>query len=138
MEEAKVGLVFEDVPLLSNLDVLENIVLPKQIKSLLNEQEVLLLAQNYIKALRLEIMLTKRPVMLNTKEQFLAKLARALLFYSEKVVIVEPLHLLRSEDAASFFKQQCSILESLVKEIEILELARNQHHYEGVLCKIEK
>lgn len=127
-----IGLVSVDVPLISNLDVCDNIALIIQYHGDVPVGEAEDRVLSYLKRFHLESIARKRNPSLSDRERFCAMLARALMVDFAVVVIDRPLKLLPDLEDNRFFYNTLNTVSDLFTECHILDYKWNRHHYEMI------
>lgn len=139
LAEANTAQVSSELPLLSNLNMLENIALINQyhLNQSLKESEKA--ARQVLSRLGYESCAEKRMLQSSETEIFMVKLIRAYLSPFNKVIVIQP-SLLISEFSSDKLKQVLNAIETLShdKAFEIFDLQFNQANYEGMACHIKK
>jgi ABC-type lipoprotein export system ATPase subunit len=127
-----IGLVSVDVPLISNLDVCDNIALIIQYHRDAPVGEAENHVMNYLMRFHLEAIARKRNPSLSDRERFCAMLVRAVMVDSAVVVIDRPLKLLPDLEDNRFFYNTLTTVSDLFTECHILDYKWNRHHYEMI------
>lgn len=131
------ALVKDDVPLISNLNIIENIALMQEVHhhkpAVEAEAEVLELLMR----ISLEEITQKRTSACNQFEIFCAMLIRAMLSDSTQIFIVTPFTLIST---LVDIKEITNVINKLdiKKDIIILDVQNSRTNYEGDLCHIVK
>lgn len=127
------AVVSDRLPLLSNLNMIENIALVLEVHQKMSVQKAESVAFDYLKKLGSEMTGNKRIAQCSEKEVFYVKLIRAMLAPFMEVLIVTPSNLTDKQHSANFIHETVTKLES-VKNVTILDLKSNESHYLGKTC----
>ena len=131
------ALVSKDVPLISNLNIIENIALIHEVHQNMPAQKAESNILELLQKISLENIANQRIPTCNDFELFCAMLIRAVQTQRKTIFIVTPFSLISSLMTVN---EIISIIEKLdlKKDIIILDLQNNKSNYEGVLCHIVK
>ena len=130
------SLISTDTPLISNLNMLENIALIKEVhqhKSIVSAEKE---AKDYLSKINLEKISNNRVIQCSNLEIFYVKLIRALMTDEDNIIIVLPFSITTNLTDVKSFIDNIYMLN--YKKILILELYTNKSKYEGSLCNIIK
>jgi ABC-type lipopolysaccharide export system ATPase subunit len=130
-------LVKSDIPLISNLSIIENIALIQEVQQKISASLVERQIMQILQSINMEHIARQRVSSCNEFELFCAMLIRSLQAKEIQVYIVTPFTLIST---LTSLKEITDILEKLdlKKDIMILDLQNNQSNYEGTLCHIIK
>jgi ABC-type lipoprotein export system ATPase subunit len=131
-KKSHVGLVAVNVPLISNLNVCDNIALIIQYHRDMPVQEAESLVLTYLKRYNLEKIAQKRNPALSDRERFCAMLLRSAMVAGAIILIDRPLKLLPDLEDNRFFYNTLSIISDLFNECHILDYKWNRPHYEMI------
>ena len=131
------SLVKDDIPLISNLDILENIAIIKEVhhhKSIASAEAE---AIKLLDRISLYGIATNRVPLCSEFEIFCAMFIRALMSDSGKIMIVTPFNLIST---LTEIKEIIDVIHKLdvKKDIIIIDMKNNKTNYEGDLCHIVK
>lgn len=126
------GLVAVDVPLISNLNVCDNIALIIQYHNNVPVKEAEKLVIGHLKRCGLEQIAFKRNPSLSDEERFCAMLLRAAMVKDAYILIDRPLKILADLEDRSFFYNILNGLADLFLECHILDYKWNQERYEMI------
>jgi len=131
------SLVSKNTPLISNLDMLENIALIKEVHEHMPTQKAQEEAKTFLEKIGLENIGLNRLNQCNSYEVFCVALIRALMTKEMNVIIVSPFHLI---DNLRDIETVISTIRKLEikKNILILDTLSNEIHYKGSSCNIVK
>ncbi len=127
----------QGTPLLSNLDIIENIALIKEVHERLSQKAAQKQALEALEAVGYAYIGRFRSVNCNVKELFIAQLIRASMMQYAKITIIRPFVMLKDTeeipmilDALRRIKEGC--------DCEILDMKLNRSKYEagGEACSI--
>jgi len=133
-----VGFVSTQTPLLSNLSMLENIILISQVHENINykkSKEKGLLA---LESLGIGHIAHYRYVDCSTQEKFYAQLIRANMMKDAKIIMEQPFRLLDEQIKVSFILNALEKLNIDTSRLHILDLQHMQPYYEESHCLIKK
>ncbi|MBU0631013.1 hypothetical protein KKA17_00035 [bacterium] len=132
---ANTTIIKENIPLISNLNILENIAIIKEVHAnkpvIEAEQEAL----EFLKLLSLEEIAKKRVPECNEFEIFCTMLLRAIMSENPTIVIVTPFSLITTLTGVQEIADVISKLNTK-KDIIIVDMLNNKTNYEGELCRI--
>ena len=131
------SLISKNTPLISNLDMLENIALIREVHKHLPTKEAQAEARESLRKIDLENISLNRLNQCNSYEIFCVCLIRALMTKEADVIIVTPFHLI---DNLREIQTIVSVIEKLEvqKNILILDTISNETHYKDSSCNIVK
>jgi ABC-type nitrate/sulfonate/bicarbonate transport system ATPase subunit len=115
------GMVSQEVPLISNLDVWINIALIKQYHQNLPKDEAKREIFGYLKRFDLEGIATKRNPALSDEERFRVMLLRAAMVDDAVLVIDRPFKLLPERRDSRFIYESIAVIEDLFKECHMFD-----------------
>ena len=137
LQERDYVLISSETPLISNLNMLENIALIPEVHQRMSIIKAECLALEKLKILGLETIAKKRIVACSMEEIFYVMYIRAFMMQKQKVIIKVPYTITESlKDIQSIIKQMIKIQEN--QQIIILDVLSNAIHYKGTLCNIIK
>lgn len=124
-------------PLLSNLDMVENIALIEEVHQRIPRVSAHANALKLLKKLNMRHLAHKRTSQCNEYEQFTVSLIRASMMQSAEIVIVSPLTQYSSKDPIGDLIQVLDALE-ITKSVMILDIKLYEKEYEmkGFPCHI--
>jgi len=130
------SLISAKTPLISNLNMIENIALIKEVHESLATKLAQKEASEYLEKIDISIGLN-RLNQCTSFEIFCVYLIRALMTKETNVIIVTPFHLI---DNLKKINEILMVIEKLEinKNIFILDTLSNETHYKGCLCNIVK
>lgn len=131
------ALVSADLPLLSNLNMLENIGLIKEVHDNLSINKAENLALEMLKKIGLEDIALKRENSCSRVEILYVMLIRALMTQEKSVIIKLPSSILDDLQEINKVVDNISLLKAS-KNIFFVDLKINKIHYEGCQCNIIK
>lgn len=138
MQKAETAaVVSKKLPLLSNLNMLENIALIPEVHQSMQVKQAESLALEYLQKLGQESVALNRLAQCNETEVFYVKLIRAILAPKPEVLIVMPTTLIDSQQSTNFI---CDAVTKLAtdKTVSIIDLKTNENHYLGESCIIQQ
>jgi ABC-type lipopolysaccharide export system ATPase subunit len=121
-----------DVPLISNLNVCDNIALIIQYHRNLPTKEAEDLVMTYLKRFNLERIARKRNPSLSDQERFCAMLLRSAMVSGAIILIDRPLKLIPDLEDNKFFYNTLTTIFDLFMECHLLDYKWNRHHYEMI------
>jgi len=130
-------LISHYTPLLSNLDMNENIALIKEVHENMRVLDAEALAEKLLGVVGLASIAKERVESCSREEIFLVMFIRALMSQEKNVIIELP------TTALGTLQNICEIIEKMLdvnheKKIIILDIQSNKIHYEGCRCHIIK
>ena len=131
------ALISKDTPLISNLNMLENIALIKEVHELLSRDEAEKIADTYLAKIGLSNIGLKRLNQCSPSEVFYVMFIRALMSKEKSIIILTPLALMSNLSNMQTVIDTLHLLET-EKEIFIFDTLTNKSHYEGNPCLIVK
>lgn len=125
----------DSIPLISNLNILENIAIIKEVHKNKTIKKAEDEALELLKRISLEDIADKRITQCNEFEIFCAMLIRAMMNEKKHIIIVTPFSLIT---ALLDMKEITDIIDILdiKKDIIIVDMQNNRTNYEGDLCHI--
>ncbi len=132
------SLISINTPLLSNLNIIENIALIKEVHETLCIKKAEALSLEYLQRINFSHIGFLRPIQCNEIEKFYALFIRALMTKERDVIILSPLSLLNTTDEVESIFNDLIQLNQENKNILILDILTNEVHYEGCICHIIK
>ena len=127
-------LISKDTPLISNLDMCENISLIKEVHHLISTTKAKALAMECLKKLSLEDIAFKRPTQCDDTQKFYVMFIRALMCDVSTVIILDPSRLINTLKDIKAIIENIEVLSE--KSVIILDTFSNEVHYEGCSCHI--
>ncbi len=126
-----------DTPLISNLNMVENIALIQEFHQLLSINKAESIAYKQLEKIQLSHISTNRLHECSSLEIFYVMFIRALMTQEMDVIICSPLLLIGE------LQNMKNVINTLIflnerKNILILDTQTNEIHYEGCLCHIAK
>lgn len=109
----RIGMVSEDVPLISNLDVWINIALIRQYHQNLSGEAAQKEVMGYLRRYKLEMIATKRNPALTDEQRFQVMLLRAAMVADAVVVIDRPFKLLPALQDSRFIGDSLHVIADL-------------------------
>jgi len=136
-KEEEFILISADTPLISNLDMCENIALIKEVHENMSIYEANILAVDMLRRVDLEEISHKYINSCSDEEIFLVIFLRAVMSQEKNVILKLPSRILGNLfHVKKLIEKMISIDNS--KKIIILDLVSNENYYEGSKCSIEK
>ena len=136
-EEENYALISEKTPLISNLDIIENISLIKEVHEFISINKAQNISNEYLEKIHLSNIANKRPTACSDTEKLYAMIIRATMCQNKKIIISNLVHLLDNlKDIQDIIKNVENIVTD--KNVTILDIFSNEIHYEGCLCRIIK
>lgn len=135
-EQEGSALISLDTPLISNLDMCENIALIKAFHERMPIEDANALAIEMMSSVGLENIVYKRVNSCSKEEMFLVMFIRAIMSKDERVIVKSPNKLL---DNLLNIKELLTTMRELnsSKKVIIVDLVNNKNYYEGTLCNTE-
>jgi len=130
-------LVSRNTPLISNLDMIENISLIKEVHEFMPTKKAKELALTYLKNLGLEDIANKRVINCSSNEIIYVMLIRAMMMPQKSILLQAPYSITTNLGDIKTILCNISKLTNL-KKIFIFDVAINEYHYEGAPCSIVK
>ena len=117
-------------PLLSNLDIIENIALIKEVHERLSRKEAHSVAKKALDAVGYGHIAHYRSVQCNIKELFIAQLVRATMLHYAKIVIIRPFVMLKDTED---IRTMADVVFQIAKahECMVLDMKTNKSKYEA-------
>lgn len=131
------SLISKDTPLISNLNMLENIALIKEVHELLSIEKAENTANEYLAKIGLSQIGLKRLNQCTSVEIFYVMFIRALMSKEMNVIIATPFYLISNLRDIQPILDNIEILNEN-KNIFIFDNITNKSHYEGSSCPIVK
>jgi ABC-type lipoprotein export system ATPase subunit len=118
------------LPLLSNLNIIENISLVKQVHEFMSVKDSQKMVLDYLSVISYEDLANKRVDDCNDLEIFYIKFIRTLVVDAQNIIIVTPYRILNATQSMD------EIINNLLKynsekKITILDLVFDEHRYKG-------
>ena len=134
-EYGKYVAVSPHTPLLSNLNIIENIALIEEVHQRYNRDTSHKNALKKLEKLNMQYLATKQLSECNEFEKFSLMLIRASMMQYVTIVIITPLVQYQSQDSLEYLTQTMKILE-IEKRTIILDLSlyKNDYKEKGLLC----
>ena len=126
------GLVAVDVPLISNLNVCDNIALIIQYHQNVPAKQAAQFVISSLKRFGMESIACKRNPSLTDEERFCAMLLRAAMVTDAIILIDRPLKILPDLEEKSFFYDVLGSLADTFHECHILDYEWNRERYEMI------
>lgn len=123
------GVVSEDVPLISNLDVLSNIALIKQYHQNLPHETAKKEVVGYLKRYQLDKIANKRNAALTPEQRFRILLLRAAMMMEAVIIIDRPFKLLSEHHDSYFIYDSLNIIDDLYNRCYITDYAWLKDRY---------
>ncbi|HOG18124.1 MAG TPA: hypothetical protein PLB96_12355 [Syntrophales bacterium] len=127
----RVGIVSQDIPLISNLDVLGNITLIREYHGNLPREAIEDLIRDLLRRFDLAAIAHKRSAVLSGRERFVVKLLRAAMVMDAVVVIDRPFRLLHDPKDYGFVLTSLKKIDEWYKECHIFDYQWNEERYGG-------
>lgn len=136
---ADIGWVSSKTPLLSNLNILENVAIIEESRYFIDTEEALKNARETLKKIDSEKSILKRVNSASENEIFCAQLARASLLKEGKILIITPFTLLHDTQNIEYILGKIDQL-NIRDRCEIIDIKSRRHQYQQGedLCLIEK
>lgn len=136
-EQTSFALISKKTPLISNLNMLENISIIKEVHEHLATKDAQKEAREYLAKIDLESISLHRANMCDAYEIFCVSLIRAMMSSDKKVIIISPISLLEDQFSITDI---IGIIQRLQtdKDILVLDTLSNETHYKEDLCNIVK
>lgn len=123
------GLISLDIPLISNLDVWNNIALIKLYKENMPKREARKLVLKLLHRYHLEDIAYKRSTSLTEEQKFCVMLLRAAMVHEAIIVIDRPFIILHNSKDSRFMEDALEKIDDLYKQCHILEYIWNKSRY---------
>jgi len=133
--EENYSLVADDLPLIYNLNIVENIAIIKEVHEDMKALKAESLAMDALSLLSLEYIGLKRLNECTIMDIFYVMVIRASMSDDEKIFIKMPSSLLGNLKKIHLALEKLSLLQ-LDKDIYILDTQDNKNFYKGSLCNI--
>lgn len=131
------SLISNETPLISNLDIIENIALIKEVHEKMSVKKAEGLAKVYLEDISLESIARKRPSSCSDLEKFYVKVIRACMSKDERIVILTPFSLIK--DTMDIKKVVADMKKlDIKKTILVLDIKNNEILYKGLAWNIVK
>ena len=130
-EKHRLGLVSENVPLISNLSVLSNIALIKQYHGRLSVRAAENVVRTLLEKLQLGDIAAKRNPGLSDVQRFCVMILRAVMVEDAIVVIDRPYKIMPDLDDAGFIRGVLGTVNDLYRECHIFDYLWNEERYTG-------
>lgn len=136
-KQSSFALISRKTPLISNLNMLENIALIREVHEHLATKDAQKEAREALKKIDLEKISLYRANMCDAYEIFCVSLIRAMMSDDKSVIIISPINLV---DNLSTMSEISSVIKKLEmdKDIIVLDTLSNEAHYKEVSCNIVK
>ena len=125
-------------PFLSNLNVLSNIILVKDVKKLFTQKSCEDEALEWLEKLDLTGMAYSHHTTLSNHKRFYAQLIRAVMSECENIVIDQPYLMVPSQKDVVFIRDVATNLGINLEKIIIVDQITNEYKYSEELCTIKK
>jgi ABC-type lipoprotein export system ATPase subunit len=119
-----------DVPLISNLNVLQNIALIKEYHHHLSQNEAETLVLAYLEKMKLSDIALKRNPALTSEERFCAMALRAVMVEENIVVIDRPFNIIPDLKDSRYIVTILNTVNDLLHNCHIFDYIWNQDRYE--------
>jgi len=130
-------LISPETPLISNLSMIENIALIKEVHEFLSTQKAEKIAFEELKRLSLEEIAEKRLIACSPNEILYVMIIRALMMPQKSILLQTPYAIVNNLGDIKTILSNITQLEH-IKDIMIIDVITNAHYYEGVTCSIVK
>ncbi len=137
-KQEEYSLISSETPLISNLNIHENISLIKEVNELLSRKKSEKIADEYLEKINLAHIGLLRLSQCSSIEIFYTMFIRALMTKERKIIIVTPLSLIKNLRDIKELVQNINILNIHKKDILILDTITNENQYKGCRCHIIK
>jgi len=127
-------IVSKETPLISNLNIIENISLIKEVHEFMPTKKASEIAMSYLEKLNLSKIALYRPVMCNDLEILQVMFLRAVMFKNKNIAIINPHYLINNLKDIKVIIDAMKMVEG--KDLLILDLLSNEIYYEGCSCRI--
>ena len=126
-----------ETPLISNLDICENIALIKSVHENMSTKKAERLALDMLTLLGLQKIAHQRAYSCSKKEIFLVMFIRAMMMKENTLIIKSPNDILgNSQHIKEVVIEMIKI--DIVKDICIVDLQRNENYYKGCACSTKE
>lgn len=122
-------MVSHEIPLISNLNIFENVALIKQYHQKASRKETQNIVLQYLKKLNLEHIAYVRNPNLSEEERFCGMLLRAAMVQSGIVLIYRPFMLLPANKNAAFIYNLLKNIDDLYTQCFIFDFLWNKYRY---------
>ena len=136
-EQKEYSLISEETPLLSNLNMLENIALIKEVHEQMPSSKAQRLAKSYLEKIKLGYISYNRPVECTEIDIFYVMFIRALMTKEIHIIIVMPISLIHDIEYVKTLIENIEVLNNN-KNIILLDSQNNESNYKGCSCSIIK
>ena len=117
------GIVSDQVPLLSNLTTAENIALIRQYHGGLSTMRAMQLARTYLLRAGIDMLAEIHVDRLDHEQRLAVKFLRAMMFPGAVVAVVKPLQQMPEETACSILRHLVETFEDSYRQCHIFELS---------------
>jgi ABC-type sugar transport system ATPase subunit len=128
----QLGLVSIEAPLISNLDVLNNIALIRQYRENLSWRNAKAVAEDLLQRLGMISIAEKRNSVLTTEERFCAMVLRAAMVRDAIVVLDRPFTILTGQRDGNFIINILQKIDDLIAEAHIFDYIWDELRYGGL------
>lgn len=125
-----------ETPLISNLNMLENIALIKEFHEHMPTSQAQSIAKEYLQKLGLAHIGSYRANQCTSLELFYVMVIRALMPRTKDILIVTPLMLIKKIDSMNAIIETLEQLNDGKKKITIVDTLSNKLYYKGCRCNI--
>ncbi len=132
------SLISSQTPLISNLNMCENISLIKEVNERLSRKKAEKIADDYLQKINLTKVASARVSQCSSLEIFYTMFIRALMTKEKNIIIARPLSLIQNSKELEKIIQNLHILNADSKNIIILDTITNESRYKGFSCHIIK
>ncbi len=132
------ALVSKSTPLLSNLSMIENIMLITQVHEHLSRKSAKKRAYDALQSLGLDSIASLRYDVCSKKDIFYVQLIRAFEKKGAKIVIDQPFSFLTEENNINFILDALDVLLIPYQQVVIIDLKNQQSRYKEISCHIER
>ena len=126
-----------DLPLIYNLNILENIAIIKEVHENMKVLKAQQLAEKTLETIGLGSLGLKRPEECFTNDIFFIMLIRAMMCKEKTIIIESPETMLESLKDIAKVLERIDLLESS-KRVLFLDIQNNENYYKGTKCTIIK
>jgi len=129
-------IISKETPLISNLNIIENISLIKEVHEFMPTKKANKITQEYLQKLNLPNISLYRPIQCSNLETLQVMLIRASMCKNKNIVIINPHHLINNlKDIKVIIDNMKAIKD---KDLLILDTISNEMYYKGCSCRIVK
>ena len=130
-------LISRDTPLISNLNMIENIALIKEVHERMPTVKAQELALTILETLDIAHVARQRITNCNSVEIFYILIVRAFMMTAKTIIIQAPYSIVNNlGDIKTILSKIREIIDD--KKILIIDIITNESHYEGCSCNIVK